>query len=316
MTATLIVIFCIISLVFIVTSSLQAVTPQPISYYDKNILVQEKNSHHATLSFLYTSPLGKIIRPLLATQWAARCAGWYYDSSLSKRAIQPFIDAYSIPMDDYLIPPKGFTSFNDFFTRKLKADTRLQSSSPLTCPTDGKVFVIPELSATSSFYIKDIPFNLETFLGNKQRARDYEGGTLCIIRLAPYDYHRFHFPINCIPSSPQQITGSYESVNPLVYKQGIMPLTTNERQVINLSTNEYSDVKMIVIGAMFVGTITTTYIPDIGQSKGSEAGYFSFGGSSIVLLFKKNKVTLRKDIIEHSQQGYETALYMGESLLD
>lgn len=285
-------------------------------YYESGQLITERNPHYKQLSLLYVNPLGKFFRPLLTTRWAARCAGWYYNSSMSKSSIQPFIETYQISMDDYQIPERGFSSFNNFFIRSLKPNKRPLALSPLICPTDGKVYVIEQLTPTASFFVKDIPFNLTTFLGSEQQAAEYAGGTLVIIRLAPYDYHRFHFPLDCVASAPKIIHGRYESVNPLVYRQGIMPLTTNERQLVTLHTKEYGDVAMVIIGALFVGAISTTYTPDAGQPKGEEAGYFSFGGSSIALLFKKNSLKLRQDLIAHSQQGYETALRFGESLVN
>ena len=48
--------------------------------------------------------------------------------------------------------------------------------------------------------------------------------------------------------------------------------------------------------------------------KGEEKGYFEFGGSTIVLLFKKGIITLDKDIIENSKENIETIVKYGEKI--
>ena len=48
--------------------------------------------------------------------------------------------------------------------------------------------------------------------------------------------------------------------------------------------------------------INETYI----YKKGEEKGYFEFGGSTIVLLFKKNTIKLDDDIYKNSQENIET----------
>ena len=135
-----------------------------------------------------------------------------------------------------------------------------------------------------------------------------------IFRLAPPDYHRFHFPFACIPGNPRIITGKLESVNPVVYASGIQPLVENERHVIELKSNVAGDVVMIPVGACFVGKIIETFKAGLPYNKGDEVGYFAFGGSTVVLLFKKNTITLRDDLVRYSALGYETAVKMGEGV--
>ena len=48
--------------------------------------------------------------------------------------------------------------------------------------------------------------------------------------------------------------------------------------------------------------------------KGEEKGYFEFGGSTIVLLLQHGKVRLDSDLIENSENGYETIVRMGERI--
>ena len=48
--------------------------------------------------------------------------------------------------------------------------------------------------------------------------------------------------------------------------------------------------------------------------KGEEKGYFEFGGSTIVLLVKKNIINVDKDILENSSEGIETIVKYGEGI--
>ena len=48
--------------------------------------------------------------------------------------------------------------------------------------------------------------------------------------------------------------------------------------------------------------------------KGDEKGYFEPGGSTIVLLIKKNTAKINNDIIKQSQEGIETIVKYGERI--
>ena len=49
-------------------------------------------------------------------------------------------------------------------------------------------------------------------------------------------------------------------------------------------------------------------------SRLEEKGYFEFGGSTIVLLIQHGKVRLDADLVENSENGYETIVRMGERI--
>lgn len=266
------------------------------------------------LSFLYQSSLGKKLRPLFTHKWFTNLAGSYADSSFSKRHIKAFIQKHAIDMNDAERPAHAYSSFNDFFTRTLKPTARPIHQEPqaIISPADGNVLVV-DLSLHKYFSVKDKQFNLEEFVRDHTLAQQYAGGMMVIVRLAPWDYHRFHFPYDCIPSQPKKIKGIYESVHPLVYESGIQPLTENERQLITLTTPTHEMV-MIPVGALCVGKITHTYTPHQQYTKGQEAGYFSFGGSTVVLLFKPNTLMVDQQILEKSAHVIETPIKMGEPL--
>ena len=266
------------------------------------------------LSFLYNNFFGKKVRPVVTRKWFSSLIGRYADSSLSKRHIQKFIKNYAIDMNEAERPANAYRSFNDFFTRTLKPGARPINQEPhtLTSPADGTVIGVT-LEKKRYFTVKNKIFNLERFLHNNDLACEYADGILLIFRLAPWDYHRFHFPYDCLPSQPQRIRGIYESVHPLVYQTGIQPLTENERQLIKLTTDNH-ELLMISVGALCVGKITHTFTPHTTYKKGHEAGYFSFGGSTVVLVFKPNTVSIDQEILTNSACNLDTPIKMGENV--
>lgn len=288
----------------------------PTKYFLNNKLVEEKTEASWGMVFLYTSALGKIVRPCITHRFTNKLYGWFQKAHWSKYKIAPFIKRHAIDMEQFEQPPQGYQSFNEFFIRKLKPGQRTIDQDPrsFASPADSKLFVIPQLRPDAHFFVKGVVCNLELFLCDKQLADEYRNGTLLCFRLAPYDYHRFHFPTSGVPEYPITISGGYESVNPLVYKTGEFPLLTNERHIIKFHTESFDTIIMVAVGALMVGKIIETYTPLQQAAKGAEAGYFAFGGSTVVLLVKPNRIKLHNVFIENSAQGYETAVTMGQVL--
>ena len=65
---------------------------------------------------------------------------------------------------------------------------------------------------------------------NKELANKYDGGSMLIIRLAPVDYHRFHFPADGIIGTSTKIDGHYYSVSPLALKQSLEIFCQNKEK--------------------------------------------------------------------------------------
>jgi phosphatidylserine decarboxylase len=267
--------------------------------------------------------------------WWRKISKWYQEETgeYDGADIKKFVAAHKIDMTDYEKEDAAeYEDFNHFFYRTLKngvrkIDTRQEV---VVSPADCKLRVLSNISANSKFFIKQAPFNLVTFLHDASLAAQYEGGTLMTFRLAPTDYHRFHFPFDCTPSAPVLIKGEYETVSPIAFRAGLWPISTNKRARITLSSPIFGDVIMMVVGACMIASLNFTYTPGQSVEKGSEAGYFAFGGSTICLLFKKGVVTLPDVLVnrsEHKEFGsskkvaayekstaFETAVRMGQGV--
>ena len=220
--------------------------------------------------------------------------GWWHQRSFTKRKIKPFIKEYHIDSSDFLEKVDQFQSFNDFFIRKLKPESRPVFSGKefAVMPADGRYLFFENIAQTDGFLVKGEKFNLITLLRDPHLAAQYEQGTMIMARLCPIDYHRFHFPVDCVPSKTRLINGSLYSVNPWAISQDISIFTKNKRTLCELASDQFGKVIFMEIGATCVGSIHQTYIPDTRQIKGSEKGFFSLGASSLIILFEPNRLIL------------------------
>jgi len=287
----------------------------PIQYYDREIglLKTEKVAGEKWLVWLYNNPVGE------ATLWAlakrkvvSSVYGNRMDRPSSTKKIQPFVEEFDIDLS--IAQKQEFNSFNDFFTRKLRNDARPVDtiSTMAVSPADGKILAYANIS-NSDFIIKGYRFDIFSFLNNAALAQSFLDGTLVIIRLAPPDYHRFHFPIGGSVSPITRIDGDYYSVNPLALRNMIEIFCLNKREFTIISNPLFGDVVMAEVGATMVGSIVQSYKEKFVK-KGEEKGYFKFGGSTVVLLFEKNKIRIDEDLLINTLKGYETEIKEGERI--
>lgn len=261
--------------------------------------------------------LSKTLLPIVAT---IPLFSWIYGliqkSGLTKKKVKAFIKKFHVDASEFEKEVGEFTSFNDFFIRKLKKGTRpiIKDHHLATLPADGRYLVFQNLDKTESFFVKGKRFNLATLLKSEKLAKRYHQGSMVIARLCPTDYHRFHFPIDCVPDDPVLINGPLYSVNPIALSKNIDILAENKRMVTTLHTKEYGRIVYVEIGATYVGSIHQTYTPFREYKKGDEKGFFSFGGSCLVLLFEKDVISFDQDLIQNSAQFIETKALMGGSL--
>lgn len=303
-------------IVLIAVVALFPLLPQaPIRYYDRQsgFLKTEKVAGEKWLVWLYNNPVGE------ATLWAlvkrkvvSSIYGNQMDNPTSVKKIKPFIEELNIDMST--AQKQEFTSFNDFFTRKLKDNARPvdTNSNVVVSPADGKILAYADIT-NSDFIIKGFRFDVSSFLNDTNLAQKYRDGTLVIIRLAPFDYHRFHFPISGNVSPITRIDGDYYSVNPIALRKKIEIFCQNKREFTIISNPLFGEVVMMEVGATMVGRIVQTYQRNFVK-KGEEKGYFKFGGSTVVLLFEKDMVRIDEDLLRNTTQGFETAVKEGERI--
>ncbi len=313
-------VFMYLILVVIVLVVIALIIPtgnREIIYIDRKTgeQIKEKVPGEIYLKWLYNNPFAKIaLHGAIKRKFVSDYYGKKMDSVDSKEKIQEFVKEYNINMEESVKRTDEFKSFNDFFYRKLKSESRIISEKEIVSPADGKIIAFNSIAESEEFFIKGRKFNLKEYLGDESLAKEFEGGAMAIIRLAPVDYHRFHFPIDGTAGENIKINGDYYSVSPIALKKSIEIFMENKREYCIVENEKLGKVVVSEIGATMVGSIIQTYGEKQNIKKGDEKGYFKFGGSSVMILFQKDMVIFDKDIIENTQKGYETYIKMGEGI--
>ena len=295
-----------------------------IFYLDREtqVIKKEKVVAQGALEFLYSSnPLvyafSKLfLLPLIKLPAISRLYGSLQDRPSSKKKIKPFIAEHDIDSKEFEEHIESFNSFNDFFTRKLKVSCRPIAPNKETAITiaDGRYYVFPKINKNSEVEIKGKYLSISKLLNNQSLSDEYENGSLVIARLCPSDYHRFHFPFDCEAKQTSLINGPLLSVNPLALARNFNILAENKRYITPINSEVFGQVLFIEIGATNVGTVHQSFKENQPYKKGDEKGYFSFGGSCVILLFKEGKISFDEDLVKASLQGTEFYCKMGQSL--
>lgn len=280
----------------------------------------EKIYGAAGLGFVYTNPLGRLLHALvLGRPWASRLWGRMQRSSRSRRKIPHFLSSLGIDGSEAEKPVAEYGSLDDFFTRRLRPGARPVDQNPnhLISPGDGRMSVVPHLRG--ELVVKKSRVGLAEFLGDATLASRYEGGMAFVLRLAPPDYHRFHFPDDGIASAPRRVEGGYHSVHMVALNAGA-PSFRNKREITILESRRFGSLTLVEVGALFVGTIVQTFRPGPVR-RGDEKGYFRFGGSTTVVLAERGRVRPDPDLLRWSalhpsdpgtSEPIESLVQMGE----
>lgn len=281
-------------------------------FKDRNGNIITKNDSQETLlNLLYGSVPGRAALKLLTARTVSDIAGGFCSSPASQFMIAPFIKKSGIDMSEY--EPASYSSYNEFFTRKIRAEKRPIDMNPqhFISPCDSKLSVY-KIGQDSVFKIKNSCYSVRSLLQCDRLAQRYIGGYCMIFRLEVNDYHRYIYIDDGRKSGNRRIKGKYHTVNPIaldfadIYKE-------NTREFTVLHTINFGDVVQVEVGAMMVGRIVN-HDGSGDISRGREKGMFEFGGSTIVLLVKKDKVIIDEDILKNTSDGFETIVKMGERI--
>ena len=283
-----------------------------MKYADLDGHVYEKeSSQDFFLSLLYNSMAGRQSLKLLTRPFVSKLGGAFLSTRLSCLFIPGFIRRNKIDMSQY--ETKHYTSYNDFFTRKIKEGLRPlpEDKNILFSPCDSKVSAY-RIDNDTKFTVKDTEYSVESLLRSKKAAKHYKGGYAVILRLTVDDYHRYCYIDDGTKGDNHFIKGVYHTVNPIandytpIYKE-------NAREYTVLHTEHFGNVTQVEVGALMVGKIVNHHQRG-SVKRGDEKGYFKFGGSTIVLLFEKDKVALDKKLLARTKHQCETKVRQGDPL--
>jgi len=263
------------------------------------------------LHFLYGSVPGRMCLKVLARPALSKIAGVFMNSPASTPLIKHFVRSTAVNLTDY--EEKKYKSYNEFFTRKIKADRRPVDyvSDHLISPCDAKLtaYVIDE---DSVFHIKGSCYTVSDLLQNETLAAQYHGGYCLIFRLTVDDYHRYCYIDDGDKEDNIFIKGELHTVQSIALeKYNIYKRNCREYSVLH--TENFGDVIQVEVGAMLVGKICNHH--GIHRFKrGEEKGLFEFGGSTIVLLLPKGVLTIDEEILHNTASDGETVVRLGEKI--
>ncbi len=269
------------------------------------------------LRWTYETTMGKIGLWLLAKRAIfSHWYGWRMSKPVSAGRIRPFIEQYGLDENDFLDPVETYSSFNDFFYRKLKDSARplVQAGNEIALPADARHLGVPNLSEVDGLFAKGQFFDLKALLGSVSLADNYSRGSAVISRLCPVDYHRYHSPVAGKIVEQRLINGPLYSVSPIALRKSMGYLWENKRVLTVIDTPDLGRVSFLAIGATCVGSIfMTAQVGDIVE-KGGELGYFAFGGSCVITLFERDRVQLAADLVENGRRQLEVYAKVGDLL--
>ncbi|KAL9126120.1 MAG: hypothetical protein Q9217_004781 [Psora testacea] len=240
----------------------------------------------------------------------------------SHNQIAGFVDFYHIDMNQFEPSDiSAYSSFEDFFIRKHTKSSRPihehDNPAKAICVADSRLVVYESISQSKAIWIKGKHFTIENLMQDKQAAQGFADGSIASFRLSPHDYHRYHSPIEGVVTGFNNIGGDYYNVDPYALASHVDILTRNHRQWVSFDTKDFGQVLFVAIGATDVGTVA---IHEKWQKagakigKGEELGIFQFGGSSIVVVFEKGRITFDEDLLSMSKRAIAVDVDVGMSL--
>ena len=228
--------------------------------------------------------------------------------------IRWFVGKYGVDMSEAENPDVGtYKSFNDFFTRPLKAGVRPLADADFICPVDGAISQYGAIDDHHILQAKGHRFTTTELVGgDKALAARFRHGSFANLYLAPKDYHRLHMPCDGNLTRMIYVPGALFSVNPVTARGVPNLFARNERVVCVFESPEIGSFVMVLVGATIVGSMATvwhgvvnprrtgkvtewTYTDQaVALEKGEEMGRFLLG-STIVMLFRQSTIAFNAD---------------------
>ena len=201
--------------------------------------------------------------------------------------------------------PRGFESFNAFFTRALREGVRpiAPAAADLASPVDGTVSECGRIDGETLLQAKGRSYSLPDLLAGQDWAARFAGGAFATIYLAPFNYHRIHMPISGNLLDCVYVPGRLFSVNEATARAVPRLFARNER-VLTRFDSVAGQFALVLVGALNVGSMATVWAGDITPrrpriltrlpnahvtlAKGAELGRFNMG-STVILLFESGR---------------------------
>jgi phosphatidylserine decarboxylase len=270
----------------------------------------------------------KNLTPLSA--WIVEYAnswGSYLDTAESAKEVESFRSNPLFNWDEYMPPPSGFKTFNQFFARHAKPGMRpvaaASNDAILVAPADSSFVGWWQIGQKSKLYVEDsalsikgMQWSIHQLLEGSAYADRFKGGIFTHSFLDTFDYHRWHAPVRGrvlearvlqgqayleVGSESATINGTRRNV--LADRDGTGYQFVQTRGLIVLES-PIGLVACLPMGMAQVSSVVITAEAGMTLRKGEELGYFQFGGSDFVMVFERSSnVNLTCQPHVHVQQG-------------
>jgi phosphatidylserine decarboxylase len=137
---------------------------------------------------------------------------------------------------------------------------------------------------------------------------------MAVIRLSYSDYHHFHFPDSGVPGVPVSVPGKYHAGGSYSLGRAVPFFIENRRMITPFESDLFGPMVIAEVGAMTIGSIRQCFRPGERVVRGQGKGYFEPGGSTVVVLFEKNRVVFDYDLWINTRRGIETFIQVGERI--
>ncbi len=229
------------------------------------------------------------------------------------RFIRWFVGRYGVNMNEAAEPDiAAYKTFNEFFTRPLKAGARPLAEADFLCPVDGAISQFGAIERDQIFQAKGHRYSTTALVGgDRELAARFENGSFATLYLSPRDYHRIHMPCDGRLTRMIYVPGALFSVNPTTAR-GVPGLFARNERVVCAFQTARGPFVLTLVGATIVGSMATVWHGVINPprpgvlrewryddqnvvlKKGEEMGRFLLG-STVVMLFPKDVIAFNPD---------------------
>lgn len=257
-----------------------------------------------------------------ASRVFGRFASTKFPSTIQNIINQSYVKLMGVDLSE-CSNAESFESLNALFTRELKKPRVLEGDeSTFISPSDSFITECGRIEEQKALQIKGELYRvrelLSDFISKADKDRLIDGNYINFY-LSPKDYHRYHVPIDMRVAKAIHVPGKLYPVNLTWLKKVPELFIENERVILECYTKENKLFYMVCVGALNVGKMRFTFDESIQTNvksslsqpymydnlwlkKGEELGRFEMG-STIVMLFEKEMVTLKVQKDKHIRVG-------------
>ena len=238
----------------------------------------------------------------LLTALAGKLAG-AHGGAATTALIRRFVKRYNVNMAEAANPDiASYPTFNDFFTRPLRAGARPLAAADFISPVDGAISQFGAIDKDQIFQAKGHSYSTTALVGGDAAlGATFNGGSFATLYLSPRDYHRIHMPCDGVLRRMVYVPGDLFSVNPTTAR-GVPGLFARNERVVCAFDSAHGPFVLTLAGATIVGSMATVWhglvnpprLPQVTEwhydagkvvlRKGEEMGRFLLG-STVVMLF-------------------------------